>query len=382
MATPGIDVSSPGHTVSVNTNIQTLKVLLVEDRDSDAQLVRAALCDLRDRDLYAPVFDIRSAPRLSGAITCLAQETFDVILLDLSLPDSQSLEHSFACIHERAPNVPIIVLTGLGDEGLGLKMIRDGAQDFLVKSRVERYLLVKAIRYAIERKRSEQAQAQLRLKLVSVQEGERHRIARELHDQMGQSLAALMLGLKSLAHLYQPNEQASLQFQQLQNIANDLAKDVHSLALDLRPTALDDLGLVEALSNYLEGWSSRWQVPADFHSHGFTDRRLAPHLETTIYRIAQQALTNVARHARARTVSLILEWADDRVVVVIEDDGCGFDIEAVRKNQEKEQRLGLLGMEERVALVGGRLAIESAPGRGTSVYVRILVSFQPNGGLA
>jgi signal transduction histidine kinase len=199
---------------------------------------------------------------------------------------------------------------------------------------------------------------------------------------MGQSLAALILGLKSLAHVYQPNDQAHLQFQHLQNIANDLAREVHSLALDLRPTALDDLGLVEALSNYLEVWSARWQISADFHSQGFTGRRLPPHLETTIYRIAQQALTNIARHAHAQTASLILEWVDDRVTVIIEDDGCGFDVEAVTKSQEKEQRLGLLGMEERVALVRGGLTIESAIGRGTSVYVRIPISFQPNGELA
>ena len=376
-----VDLSS-GTTPGSDNRKRHTKVLLVEDNATDAQLVRSALVGLVERDLSGSFFDIRSASRLAHAIAHLAEEEFDVILLDLSLPDSQSFEHSFNDIHKCAPAVPIIVLTGLGDEELGLKMIRDGAQDYLVKSRVERYVLVKAIRYAIERQRVKSAHTQLQLKLVTVQEQQRHRIARELHDQLGQSLAALMLGLKSLAHSYDSKEQARIQFQQLQSIANELARDVHTLALDLRPTALNDLGLEAALSNYIETWASRWQIAFDFHSNGFSDQRLASHLETIIYRVAQEALTNVARHARAQSVSLLLERADDRVAVIIEDDGCGFDVEAVMNNPAKEQRLGLVGMEERVALVGGNLTIESTQGMGTSVYVRIPISFETNGELA
>jgi len=381
MAPTFVDAAS-GSAPGIDLRNQHTKVLLVEDNLNDAQLVRTALVGLRARHLDGPVFDIRSAARLSTAIAHLAEQSFDVILLDLSLPDSQSMEQSFSAIHKHVPAIPIIVLTGLGDEDLGLKMIRNGAQDYLIKSKVERYVLVKAIRYAIERQRSESAHTQLRLKLVTVQEEERHRIARELHDQMGQAIAALILGLKALGNSHEPKEPAGAQFQQLQNIANDLARDVHSLALDLRPTSLDDLGLEIALSNYVEAWSSRWQIPSDFHSNGFTEQRLASHLETTIYRITQEALTNVVRHASARTVSLILERTDDRVVVIIEDDGCGFEVEAVMKNPARDQRLGLLGMEERVALVGGSLTIESTPGMGTSVYVRIPISLQTNGELA
>ena len=496
-------------TLGLDANRKKTRVLLVEDNPADASLVCTALTDLRDRELYGPTFHIQSADRLSTAIASLANEAFDVILLDLSLPDSLSLEYTLSHIQKHAPNIPIIVLTGLGDEMFGLTMVRAGAQDYLVKSKVERYILVKAIRYAIERQRSEQAlrkseeefrsivetttewiwsvdlrghvtysnptvesilgyrpeelldrptfelihpedqdrlkvqmaeaaalqsgwsrlklrwghrngtyrwlesnstamfsnggtllgfrgsdrdvtdrelaksaQTELQLKLVAVQEEERHRIARELHDQMGQSIAALMLGLKSLRDSDWQNERASSQFQQLHNIASDLAKEVHSLALDLQPTALDDLGLEVALSTYLEGWSRRWQIAGDFHCHGLTDRRLPAHLETTIYRIAQEALTNIIRHARAQTVSLLLERTDSRVVAIIEDDGCGFDVDFVMSSPLREKRLGLLGMEERVALVGGKLTIESTQGTGTSIYVRIPITFQSNGELA
>lgn len=474
------------------------KVLLVEDNPADAELVRSALSDLRDRELFGAIFDIRSVDRLSAALRSLNDEVFDVILLDLSLPDSQSFEETFANMRTHAPTTPIIVLTGLGDEELGLKIVRDGAQDYLIKSRVERYLLVKTIRYAIERQRSDQAlreseeqfrsivettrewiwsidlkghltysnpavesilgyqpeelldkpslkllhpedseiltaqladailhqrgwsslklrwrhkndsyrwlesnsvplfnahgtlvgfrgtdrdvterkmaksaRAQLQLRLVTVQEEERHRIARELHDQMGQSLAALMLGLKSLLNHDELKKPTRVQIEHLHKLANDLAIEVHRLALDLRPTALDDLGLEAALSNYIEEWSMRWQISADFHSFGFTNRRLPSHLETTIYRIVQEALTNTLRHARAKNISVILELRGDRVSVIVEDNGCGFEADAMMKLPVRERRLGLLGMEERVALVGGGLSIESTPGAGTSLYVRV-----------
>jgi len=373
------DAPARGIPTGLETSIRTTRVLLVEDSASDVHLVCSALCGLRERELFGPVFNISSATRLDDAITYLRREEFDVILLDLSLPDSQSFEHTFTNIYRAAPAVPIIVLTGIDDEDLGLKMVRDGAQDYLVKSRVERYLLVKAIRYAMERQIAKTAHAELRLRLVNVQEQERHRIARELHDQMGQSIVALMLGLKSLATLCEPKVQTQSQFEQLQSITTELAIDVHSLALDLRPTALDDLGLEVALSNYLDRWCTRWRVSADFHSNGFKDRRLPSHIETTIYRIAQEALTNIARHAGARNASLILEWGDDRVLAIIEDDGCGFDVDAVMKNPVKDKQLGLLGMEERVALVGGSLTIESARDAGTSVYVRVPISLHPNG---
>ena len=195
------DAPARGIPTGLETSIRTTRVLLVEDSASDVHLVCSALCGLRDRELFGPVFNISSATRLDDAIAYLRREEFDVILLDLSLPDSQSFEHTFTNIYRAAPAVPIIVLTGIDDEDLGLKMVRDGAQDYLVKSRVERYLLVKAIRYAMERQIAKTAHAELRLRLVNVQEQERHRIARELHDQMGQSIVALMLGLKSLATL-------------------------------------------------------------------------------------------------------------------------------------------------------------------------------------
>jgi len=224
-----------------------------------------------------------------------------------------------------------------------------------------------------ERKQVETERVRLLRRLVTAEEHERRRISRELHDQMGQSLAALMLGLKSLQDSDQfRSEHARLQ--QLQNLTDQLANEVHILARELRPTALDDLGLQTVLSNYVEEWSDRCEVPADFHSNGLLGPRLPGDIETTVYRLVQEALTNVMKHAKAQNVSIIVERRANRVLVIVEDDGLGFDVDSLLKIPLSKRRLGLLGMQERVELVGGSLNIESTPGVGTTILAQIPVS--------
>jgi PAS domain S-box-containing protein len=227
------------------------------------------------------------------------------------------------------------------------------------------------VRDISDRKRAEKLRNQLMRRLVTTQEEERRRLSRELHDQTGQALAALMLGLKSLESSGQFESSARERLQGLQELTSKLAQEVHTLARDLRPTALDDFGLQTALSNYVEEWSERTQIAADFHSNGLIKERLPPQVETTVYRIVQEALTNVLKHAQARNVSIIVEHRGNRVMAIIEDNGCGFDAEAMMNKPMSERRLGLLGMKERVSLLGGDLDIESTPKAGTTVLVHI-----------
>jgi signal transduction histidine kinase len=151
-------------------------------------------------------------------------------------------------------------------------------------------------------------------------------------------------------------------------VAQQLDRDVDHLVWELRPTALDDLGLQAALSNYVQNWSARAGIIARLHTAGLLDDRLAPDAETTLYRIAQEALTNVAKHSGARSVELILERRADHVLLVVEDDGAGFD------PGNSTQGFGLLGMQERASLVGATLEIEAAVGRGTTILVRMAVA--------
>jgi signal transduction histidine kinase len=222
-------------------------------------------------------------------------------------------------------------------------------------------------------KESEAARLELLRRLVTAQEEERRRISRELHDQTGQQLAALLLGLKTLNNSTD-NGSTSLHISlfQLQKLTERLVEEAHHLAWDLRPAALDDLGLETAISNYVEKWSERNSIALDFHS-GLDKLRLPPPVETAVFRIVQEALTNVLKHAEATRVSVMLEYRYDELLVIVEDNGRGFQPEVPLTVKERGG-LGLIGINERVALVGGKLNIESEPGCGTTLAIRIPAS--------
>ena len=218
----------------------------------------------------------------------------------------------------------------------------------------------------LDGQRTEMARQELLRRIVTAQEEERRRLSRELHDEIGQLVTALLLGLRSLA----TNRGTSAAVEKLHELAESIGREVHEIALRLRPTALDDLGLARTLANYVDEWSHRTRIAVDFHSSGWAGERLPSHLETTLYRIVQEALTNVVKHAGATRVSVILERQPDQVITIVEDNGRGFDAAALRAATSL-QRLGVVGMEERAGLVDGRLKIESTPNGGTTVFVRI-----------
>jgi len=220
---------------------------------------------------------------------------------------------------------------------------------------------------ARERERGERARTELLGRMVFAQEDERRRIAREMHDQFGEQLTALGLRIRALKEACSGRHDLSAKIAALEDVADQLDRDVDHLIWELRPTALDDLGLRAALANYIEDWSRRVQIPAELHSAGLSTERLASELETTLYRIAQEALNNIAKHAHARHVEIILERRTDQVLLIVEDDGIGFD---AGETEEERRGFGLLGMQERAALVGATVQIESALGEGTTIFVR------------
>lgn len=229
------------------------------------------------------------------------------------------------------------------------------------------------VRDITEHKREKEEREELLRRLVTAQEEERHRIARELHDQMGQYLAALMIGLKLLGNSLESHPSANSNIAQLQELTLSFSQEMRRLALELRPSALDDLGLQTALINYLDEWSERYKIKIDFHSNGLNKQRLPLEIETTLYRVIQEALTNIQKHSQARRVSIILENRKGRVMAVLEDNGVGFDVEAALNAPAAERRLGLRGMRERVEAVGGTFEIESTPDVGTTIVARIPV---------
>jgi signal transduction histidine kinase len=204
--------------------------------------------------------------------------------------------------------------------------------------------------------------------LAVAEEEERLRLSRELHDQMGQLVTALLLGLRELRSGSTSPQREKVA--ELEKLADRIAREVQQLALDLRPPALDTLGLPAALENLLHEWSARNGIEADLQSIGLTGERFPAEVETMLYRIAQEGLTNVVKHARASHVSLLLERRGGNLSIILEDDGDGFDLEEVLVARDKARRLGLRGMRERVARLGGSLEIESSPGVGTCLFIR------------
>ena len=203
-------------------------------------------------------------------------------------------------------------------------------------------------------------------RVVSAQELERQRLARELHDETGQALTSILLGLKSFEDAASPEDVAAAT-SELRELVVSTLQDVRRLALELRPKALDDFGLVSALERLIETFREQTGIQVDLEPR-LGNERLPPDVETTLYRITQEALTNVVKHARAKRVSIVLTRRDGSVTAVIEDDGRGFG-----ERQTDEDGLGLLGMSERIALVDGRLNVESSPGSGTTLSIEVPV---------
>ena len=200
-------------------------------------------------------------------------------------------------------------------------------------------------------------------RVVSAQELERRRLARELHDETGQALTSILLGLKTLEDVGSEKELAE-STSRLRELVVTTLQDVRRLAVELRPTALDDFGLVPALERLVETFREQTGIEVDLEPR-LGGERLPSDVETTLYRITQEALTNVVKHAHARHVSIVLTRRDGSVSAVIEDDGQGF------AEGGSGDGLGLLGMSERVALVDGRLSVESSPGAGTTLSIEV-----------
>ena len=230
------------------------------------------------------------------------------------------------------------------------------------------------VRDITERKRAQQALLTYSRRLLEAQEAERGRIARELHDQVGQMLTALKLNLHAILGAGDAGEARPLIEDNLKML-DEALEQVRDLSVDLRPLLLDDLGLVTALRWFVDHQAQRKGVRAEFTSDSLDpDLRFSSELETACFRIAQEALTNVARHARAKTVTVRLSRNRDYLILLVEDDGVGFDIEALKGQALANATLGLRGMQERAHAVGGRVKIDSATDLGTQVFVELPIA--------
>ncbi len=208
--------------------------------------------------------------------------------------------------------------------------------------------------------------------IIQAQEQERQRIARELHDETSQVLTSLLISLTLLEETVETQE-ARERIADTRVLAHSTLRAIRNLSIDLRPSALDDLGLLPALRWYVKEYQKKCSIEVEFHATGFKER-LPAEMETALYRIVQECLTNTAKHANAKRVTITLKEETDRVYARITDDGKGFDYEAILKTPGQERGLGLAGMNERAVLLDGKLNIHSTAERGTIIEVSIPLS--------
>jgi signal transduction histidine kinase len=214
-----------------------------------------------------------------------------------------------------------------------------------------------------ERAEQDRLRAQYVSNVIVAQEDERQRISRELHDSIGQLLTTLLVGLKNLKEACAPTE-LEHRIEELRAVVGKTLEEVRTIAWQLRPSALDDLGLISALQRYIDDYQERHQISIDFIASSF-NTRLPVEMEASIYRIVQESLTNIARHSQATAASVVIDRRGNAIRLIIEDNGIGFDPTVVRNS------LGLQGIRERAALFNGRLTIEAQPGQGTSLFIEI-----------
>jgi signal transduction histidine kinase len=204
-------------------------------------------------------------------------------------------------------------------------------------------------------------------RLMEVQEAEKLNLSRELHDESGQVISAMMVQLGLLERDASKPDLIKEQVKQLKVFASDLLSNLHDMAVRLRPASLDHLGLTTALEQYIADFSRQHSLNVQFETDGLTKKRLPLEVETAIFRIVQESLTNVLLHARATRADVLLNRQKNILRVIIEDDGVGF----VPENVSTPSHLGLFGMRERVEMLGGKFTIESVLGKGTTIQVEV-----------
>ncbi len=318
-------------------------------------------------------FFLESAASGPEALAMVAEHAPDLILLDVLMPGMDGYQVVGAIKANPATrNIPIIIITALDDRAARMLGLNAGAEDFLAKPvdraelcvRVRNLLRLSRTAELVESERllraSTEQLRQLAAHLLSVREEERARISREVHDELGQSLTAVKMDLAWL-EFRMPREGGMLErIRATRKLADSIIQSIRRISTELRPAVLD-IGLADAVEWQVQEFEARSGIPCTVRL--LTREAVTANASTALFRILQETLTNVARHAEATRAEVVLQKQGNRLVLLIHDNGRGFD----QANPAPSKSLGLLGMRERAAILGGRVDISSAPGQGTTV---------------
>ena len=349
--------------------MKPLHLLLLEDSENDAELILLALADA---GLAIEACRVETEAELRDA---LQRTPWDLLIADFNLP-SFSAADALAMLKTFAFDMPFIVVSGCVGEEAAVAILKAGAHDFVSKDNlarlapaIERELREAETRRAHLRATQELVESRLQLRalsshLQSVREDERARIARELHDELGQMLSALKIDVSWLRHHWQRNEAAVVdnKLNYMKLLIGDTIAGVRRISSDLRPVMLDDLGLKAAVEWLAEEFGRRHPGIHCELSFALGEQEIADTQATAAFRIVQECLTNASRHAEASTIHIFVGVAQDHLAITVRDNGRGLPAGPVGGGH-----YGLLGMRERAQALGGRLDLHSTPDAGVSV---------------
>lgn len=357
-------------------NSPALHLIIVEDSDLDYELAMAHL--VSDATLARGRVTGQRVEDEAGLRAALATTHVDAVITDHNMPRFDSFS-ALAVARQFNPDLPVLVLSGDLSEELAVATLHAGADDFVLKSRMRR--LAPALQRALDAaagRRERRAQAQrlreLTAHLQRVREDERHAVARELHDDVGTLLTALKFELSHLAHELWGRPAVAPRVKAIQDLLAQAVQASHRIQHNLRPPVLD-AGLPAALDWLVRGFEQRTGIAAGYESNRETVP-LPGAPATALYRFAQEALANVARHAQATKVGVTLFATDDEVTLEITDDGAGFDPRMLGS----APGFGLRGLVERAQSLGGWAEIDSTPGQGTTVMLSVPLRQDPAAG--
>jgi len=347
----------------------TVNILLVEDNPGDAVLLKRML-----REAGHTEFNLVQTGFLREAAQLLNTQHFDLVLLDLFLPDCYGLD-GLNVLAKANSGVPIVVLTGLADEDLATQAVRQGAQDYLVKGQVDKNLLVRALRYAIERKQVETKllsyQRQLRSlvsRLANTEEQERRRIGDDLHEHIGQVLAMAKIKLGALQQTASDSF-VSDAMKEVRDLIAEAIDYTRSLTYELTSPVLYELGFESAVEAYADRFGDRYSIKVEY-----VDDRLEKPLDDGVRMILFQAirelLINAAKHSQANVITVSLQRIASDIRVEVADNGVGFDIHGLQVDDNKKDGFGLFNIRDRLDHIGGECSIYSEVGKGTRVTLK------------
>lgn len=351
---------------------QLLKILMLEDSTADTEIIQRLL---KKENVVA---DYYVATNKKAYLQGLEEFNPDVILADNSLHQFDAME-ALETYRKKCMDIPFILVTGTVSDEFAATIIKQGADDYILKDRLTR--LPAAIEHALRQRQAEREkleaweqvmQMNTRLRelsahLQTIREEERKQISRDIHDQLGQQLTIIKMDIIELSKkLAGAGTEIEERIDNIGYVVDETIKMIRKIAHELRPTLLDHMGLAPAIEWHLKEFEKRSGLYITFTST-IKESSLEDKVKINLFRILQESLTNVGRHALAKSIIVQLEQQEDEITLTIQDDGIGFNTkEAIAK-----ETFGILGMKERVAMIGGTCSIFSLPGNGSTITAKV-----------